>query len=558
MYGMSCYGDNIEDEWFIVYLILELTKRMPNLIAQIVDNDGEFLLIEAADSLPSWANPSSCINRVFISKGKLHIIPPNSSNPDEEISINDAISKIALNSDSYVAKNEIFNHVKERIVEYPDKIRDMMHQTTVYTPVGVAALLKEDPNLISAAVHAFCNRDPIDMKVCRAMKYFPPENRVNTSVKFTKCLYAMLTHNSFTADRRTGWNLPPPNSPQYKSHSLGVKLACGFEILVSQAKPNQPLESNKAWDTYLNGLKTRNYFQGLLEHSQQYNVLLENAKDYFINHLDYVKMTPIVGKRILDMLSDLNLDERVFRKEEPLLPDDDDDKWLLIDPKDLENLLQNRYGQKNFVSLTSETNPINFSGKLNEFLEQTSGIEGVDLQESEENLPTRPKRGIKVKRNSKESSNSASSRSPSLTRKYKVDFDPDQFSNAVQNILDLVIPDDNWNLESESDFSNYGSDDDLAADVYDLNPSQPKKSESTMKNYMKEMDSQLSETTLAKSFATTNKDGNTSVDVNTNVLKNMMQSYQEEAGGSGPAGNILEPLGFTKFEHFNSIDDEVD
>ncbi|KAJ8982399.1 hypothetical protein NQ317_012437 [Molorchus minor] len=33
------------------------------------------------------------------------------------------------------------------------------------------------------------------MRACRAMKYFPPENRVTTSVVFTKCLYAMLTHS---------------------------------------------------------------------------------------------------------------------------------------------------------------------------------------------------------------------------------------------------------------------------------------------------------------------------------------------------------------------------
>lgn len=63
-YGSCCYGDNIEDEWFVVYVVKELTKTYPNLIAKIVDNDGEFLLIEAADSLPSWADPSNCDNRV--------------------------------------------------------------------------------------------------------------------------------------------------------------------------------------------------------------------------------------------------------------------------------------------------------------------------------------------------------------------------------------------------------------------------------------------------------------------------------------------------------------
>lgn len=59
-----CFGDNIEDEWFIVYLTMELSKRFNDLIIQIIDNDGDFLLIEAANYLPSWANPENTENRV--------------------------------------------------------------------------------------------------------------------------------------------------------------------------------------------------------------------------------------------------------------------------------------------------------------------------------------------------------------------------------------------------------------------------------------------------------------------------------------------------------------
>lgn len=62
----TCFGDNIEDEWLIVYLILEVTKVHSNLIAQVQDNDGYFLLIEAADFLPAWANPDTTENRVII------------------------------------------------------------------------------------------------------------------------------------------------------------------------------------------------------------------------------------------------------------------------------------------------------------------------------------------------------------------------------------------------------------------------------------------------------------------------------------------------------------
>lgn len=64
LYGISHYGDNIEDEWFMVYLLKELTKEISGLIARVHDVDGEILLIEAANFLPTWANPENCENRV--------------------------------------------------------------------------------------------------------------------------------------------------------------------------------------------------------------------------------------------------------------------------------------------------------------------------------------------------------------------------------------------------------------------------------------------------------------------------------------------------------------
>lgn len=34
MYGMTKFGDNIEDEWFIVYVIKQITKQFPELVAR--------------------------------------------------------------------------------------------------------------------------------------------------------------------------------------------------------------------------------------------------------------------------------------------------------------------------------------------------------------------------------------------------------------------------------------------------------------------------------------------------------------------------------------------
>lgn len=62
--GRTNYGDSIEDEWVIVYLLRELTKKHQDIWVKVVDSDGQFLLVEAAGALPSWLEPEIADNRV--------------------------------------------------------------------------------------------------------------------------------------------------------------------------------------------------------------------------------------------------------------------------------------------------------------------------------------------------------------------------------------------------------------------------------------------------------------------------------------------------------------
>ena len=71
LYGQTAFGDNIEDEWFIVHLLLKLSSIFPKLTIQVMDTDGQFLLIEASDFLPKWVNPETSDNRVFLRGGQV-------------------------------------------------------------------------------------------------------------------------------------------------------------------------------------------------------------------------------------------------------------------------------------------------------------------------------------------------------------------------------------------------------------------------------------------------------------------------------------------------------
>ena len=64
VYGRTCFHDNVQDEWLIVYLLFELCCYHPDLVVMVTDSDGQFLLIEAAHHLPKWLKPETSENRV--------------------------------------------------------------------------------------------------------------------------------------------------------------------------------------------------------------------------------------------------------------------------------------------------------------------------------------------------------------------------------------------------------------------------------------------------------------------------------------------------------------
>uniref|UniRef100_A0A023F1B7 Putative mads box transcription factor n=2 Tax=Triatoma infestans TaxID=30076 RepID=A0A023F1B7_TRIIF len=542
LYGVTHYGENIEDEWFIVYLLIHLTKNIPGLIARVIDTDGEFLLIEAADFLPKWASPEVCDKRVYIFNGEVHIIPKEKEK--EIIYVGEALQKIRNNPHLTKASDQIQGAITSRVQGYPDKIQELLHQTNAYVPAAVAALLKERPSLIAPAISAFCHRDPVDMRACRAMRYFPPETRVMCQVKMTRCLYAMLLHHKYTPDRRTGWCLPQQNSPDYLAHSIGIKLACGFEILVSQCKvkDGDDLENDKGWLRYKQSLQDKGYFNDLLEGSVGYTRLETEAKDYYRAHAMY-SQTPL-GKTVLDILNNLEVDVEGMKRAENSLPPPDDDSWMEISSEDLDKILSERYGSRPNTSVND------ISTHLSTFLEHVSGLEGVEHPlVNKDGVPLRPKRGVKKNKSQQEQTRDDDNN--------RISFDQEAFTCAVQNILDFAVPEDSWDLESEeSGMSSY--EDEVEMDLSRKKTGKRRESEgsqgkSELKQYMDQMDRELSNTTMGQSFHKKSAKGMEDsfsdiesfepVDIDMNALKNILESYQAQMGGAGPASNLLGPMG---------------
>jgi hypothetical protein len=53
LWGVVRYEDSVEDEWFVVWLLLQLTQQLKGCTARCWDDDGEFLLIEVRTAVLS-------------------------------------------------------------------------------------------------------------------------------------------------------------------------------------------------------------------------------------------------------------------------------------------------------------------------------------------------------------------------------------------------------------------------------------------------------------------------------------------------------------------------
>jgi hypothetical protein len=373
----------VTDEWLVVYILKEISKRYKDAVVDVSDNDGEFLLIEAAMELPSWLDPSNSENRSYIYQDHLHIIPLPKS-PAEIIHIpsgklmrSRAIDIVRSHAVSTQASAAIEAAAFYRIKGFPTKAMDEKHRARCTVPAKLAYILLKQPQLISHAVEVFYTRDPSNMKAASRMSTFPPNEMVTTVVDMTKTCYAKLTSQQFYAPKP--FRMPSRSNPRkFNAAELGMKIACAFEMLYTDKRVNvraptkdttiedYDFENDTTWNEYKKRLERRGYFKGELQGSIRYRQLEVVAKQQHLSNqlqgvdqLDEdIELSSIDGKntnttlkgtpqqqmdQILQDFSEANLEHQLHAAQSK---PEDDDSWMNVNPQQLEELLK-QYGGLN-------------------------------------------------------------------------------------------------------------------------------------------------------------------------------------------------------------------
>ncbi len=255
LYGRTNYGDSVNDEWLVVYILRELSKQFPQIWITVFDTDGQFLLIEAANVLPRWVNPEIADFRVWLNSGKLLLIPlaeigkeNDRAKPEQNsLVLKQAVKIIETHPSKLVHSAAVEAEAFFRLKKYPQQILDSLHHALITIPRKLAYILHNDAAYISPAVEAFYLRDPIALLPLQAASQgglnFPPSDLVTVSTRFTKVGYAQLKSQQFEPPPSWADHLSSKRDPQSREKvAMGMKVTCGFEMLLSDPQ-NQDKKS---------------------------------------------------------------------------------------------------------------------------------------------------------------------------------------------------------------------------------------------------------------------------------------------------------------------------
>ncbi|KAG0647300.1 ecdysoneless [Hyphodiscus hymeniophilus] len=539
LHGLTNYGDSVEDEWLIVYMLKELSNIFPEAWIKVVDSDGEFLLIEAANALPRWLNPEIADNRVWIHQNKLRIVPllaPTPSTTTEPVSrslaLDRALQIITRTPEVLINSPLIEAEAFYRLRNYPAQIAASMHHAPIIIPRKLAYILHERPASIAPAAEAFYLRDPIALRPLQSPSsdlVFAPKDLVTVSIRFTKVLYAQLkSQQQFRspeiwkevlaeAAKEAGSN--ELAQKKYDQLEMGIKVTSGFEMMITDPKN----EANRV--------------------VRELKILLEDLT--------------ADGEDTLPTNQEISQWKDVTRE--------DDEKWLDINFEDFEKELSGKGGEKKAPGIPGAFGPEPPSGlgdaktqadlkkmveRFEAFLnDEDAGMDGAEMDEMDE-----------------DDDNDDDLEDDSEDEDKDVSFDENEFARMMREMMGMPSGESDLPTKEAPGTSKKQLGKNRIEEL-ESDEEEGEDEAEEIRKVMQRIEAELNEggalnldPTPRKLAAVAEKDhsgkGKSSsvkddseeesdeeVNVDFNLAKNLLESFKSQAGMAGPGGNLLGMMG---------------
>ncbi|TFK23090.1 SGT1-domain-containing protein [Coprinopsis marcescibilis] len=439
--GRMRVGDCVDDEWCVVWLLREISSKW-DLAVNVFDSDGEFLLIEAADYLPAWVQPSNSENRVWIYKSRLHLVPlaymspsskrklrrqlPGSADSDDElggddedefISANDAVAVCRDPHAETLAPPDVEKAVYARIAGYPLALKNHVHKTKAYIPSDVANALAVSPSLVQRAAETFYTRDAIQLRAAHKMARFPPNTSVLQPVRMTRTAYAQLLGQKFYPPKIFGRWEEREGTGEWRWRDVGMKIAVGFEMLYQESKNRQKnslgvtaeqlrssteaikdsLRNNTEYLNYIQNLVSAGYFKDEVEGSAKWKDLESKAALTFVE----VRRADDASRPSFANQVDSAI-AKIGEVTTSQTGDEDSDAWLNVDAADFDTMLaktmnvdkpsegqmdidqpEKRFVSEDDVASGQAERLKDLASKVEKFVEGKGDVEGARFEDEE-------------------------------------------------------------------------------------------------------------------------------------------------------------------------------
>ena len=225
------YGDNVNDEWMAIRLLMKLSQEYSTLAMDCWDvHAGPILLIEGSEGLPLWLSEGQVNESRFVCwilHGNVTLIGPTS----DGLSLKSALDCLR-NNQMLSTPPKLQSEICKTIMN--DSVQTQEQRTSLVVPRPVARLLQHAPHLGNAAAVAFAkNPTPVLPR--------QHEDWVFTTCTLARTNYAMLRTisppqpNKLTPElkriQRTCCNEATPHIRN--ALELGMHLTAGLDVLLS-------------------------------------------------------------------------------------------------------------------------------------------------------------------------------------------------------------------------------------------------------------------------------------------------------------------------------------
>ncbi len=549
------YGPSVQDGWMAVRYVVELLKSFATkneahaIVASIWDvQDGQLILIQLADLLPSWLDEDSTDNHRYACwidpDGHLQLLHK------PHIKLKDALYELNKQHGNMVQSS---SHPKlQEALDYwlnlNAEVASIQQRTPMVLPRKVALAFEERPELLRTAIQAYCEHAQQDVEA--ELDFTKYDNWVWTIQNLSRTNYAMARTVCST---RGDWMSSPDSVPmavgvevkrykrQCKSEAskhlkhavaLGLRAVAGLELLLLGEKNNAkgifatstPLSSLKErifhWDRVQRTVgsgKDDNTARSILESFQmgpnEANLDLTNVLKCPVfpeeaqNWTSYTNPQSSLKDQIKSLLrsKDKNDDE------------EDDERFWVPRPDQVDGEDWMDCQQPSVSTIDSQQGLDDLLTRFQSFLSETSGVEGISSKEAGTKAPK------------------------------KMEIRPKVFLNILHSALKgekLTFP--------KSDPYFYQED-------YDLAQQREEESDSDMdddtgpfrmNDLMNAMDKELETRTESRKIPSLESNENdhtegttkASIDADAQILSNLLESIDASGGGSGPVINILKEM----------------